>query len=265
MAYGTGSVGLTVENGIATVRFDNVARHNAVSLDMWRQLHARIDEIESSESIRAVLFEGAGSAAFVAGADLSEFEAKRRTLDDVAHYEAVSHDGLARVRALSKPTIAAIQGHCIGAGVAIAVSCDIRIAADTARFAIPAAKVGLGYAWTELKALIDVVGPAFAKDLLLTARTIGADEAVSRGLVSLCCPAEMLPMESRAMADRLAANAPLTMAAAKLVIAQLTRSDGAFDRTLCEAATARCHASEDYREGLAAFAEERRKPRFSGV
>jgi enoyl-CoA hydratase len=264
MTSAPGSVGLTVEDRIATVRFDNVPRHNAVSLEMWRQLHSRLTEIESTDSIRAVLFEGAGDAAFVAGADLSEFEAKRRTADDVAHYEALSHEALARVRSLSKPTIAAIQGHCIGAGVAIAVSCDLRIAADTARFAIPAARIGLGYAWTELKALIDVVGPAFVKDLLLTARTIGADEAERRGLIGMRCTKETLRAECHRIVHRLTSNAPLTMAATKLVIAQLTQPDRVFDGALCEEATASCYASDDYREGLAAFAQ-RRNPRFSGV
>lgn len=259
---GPGKVTLTVDGAIARITFDNVARHNAISLGMWEELDHHLRQIDKRTDLRVVVLQGAGSAAFVSGADISEFGQKRRSQTDVEHYEYVSRAALQGLRRLRHPSIAMIQGHCIGAGVAIAVSCDLRIASSAARFAIPAARIGLGYAWTELKALVDVVGPVTARELLITGRALSGEEAERRGLVNSQVPPSDLDREVKTYTDMIADNAPLTIHAAKTVVAQLTGVD-AIDIDLCEKVTNACFASRDYEEGLAAFAV-RRKPRFEG-
>lgn len=259
-----GRVTLTVDGAVGRIVFDNVARHNAVSIAMWEDLDRHLSHVETLAEVRVAILHGAGAAAFVAGADISEFGEKRRTEADVERYEQVSRSALHRLRALPQPTVAMIQGHCIGAGVAIAVSCDMRVASDAARFAVPAARIGLGYAWTELKALVDVVGPVTARELLITARSLSGEEAKRLGLVNACVSPSGLEPEVDALASAIAANAPLTIRAAKTVIAQLLSATGPVDVELCERVTNACFSSDDYREGLAAFAAKR-KPVFRGV
>lgn len=258
----TASVRLETSGPVARITFDNVAKHNAVSLGMWRQLDEHLRDVAARADARVALLLGAGPASFVSGADISEFGDQRRSAADVDRYEEVSRGALARLRALPQPTVAAIGGHCIGAGVAIAVSCDLRIASDNARLAIPAARIGLGYAWTELKALVDVAGAVTAKELLITGRSFTAEEARLRGLVNLVVARAELDCEAARTADTIARNAPLTIRAAKTVIAELTGT-APVDVALCERVTNACFASADYQRGLAAFAAGT-APAFAG-
>jgi enoyl-CoA hydratase/carnithine racemase len=181
----------------------------------------------------------------------------------VAVYEAAAESVFRGLRELPQPTVAVIRGHCVGGGVALALSCDIRLAAHDSRFAIPAARLGLGYGVDGTKRLVDVVGVPVAMDMLVSARTLVAPEALAVGLVNRVHPADRLAAEADDYVAAVAANAPLTIRAAKRVITELSEPGPTFDRDRSERLVADCNASADYAEGTAAFMAKRR-PRFSG-
>src|SRR5438067_11273290 len=170
------------------IRFNHPARHNALSVDMWEAIPVLLAQAEVDERVRLVVFSGAGEKAFVSGADITQFEDMRAARESVSRYEQMAENALMRIYRFSKPTLACIRGWCIGGGVNVAISCDLRIAADDSTFAIPAARLGLGYRYSALKNLVDLVGVGNAKDLFYTARRIGANEAKEIGLVSRVCP-----------------------------------------------------------------------------
>ena len=245
------------------IRFNNPARHNALSVDMWQAIPALLAQAEGDDGIRLVVFSGAGEKAFVSGADISQFEDMRAAREAVAHYEAMAEEALMSIYRCSKPTLAAIRGYCIGGGVNVAISCDIRIAADDAVFAIPAARLGLGYRYSALKNLVDLVGVGAAKDLFFTARRIDAAEAKSLGLVSRVAPVAELAALLAEYTAAMAANAPLTVHAGKAIIAEILKPSPDLDRALCQTLIRNCFESEDYAEGRRAFMEKR-KPVFKG-
>jgi len=181
----------------------------------------------------------------------------------IAAYDAVAQKATAALQEVGKPTIAMIRGWCVGGGVAVALSCDLRIAAEGASFAIPAAKLGLGYAFEGVRKLVDVVGPAFAREIFYTARPFSAGEAAAMGLVNRVVPAASLDATVREYAERIAANAPLTVASIKTLVAQALKDESRRDMDLCKAVVDRCFESADYVEGRRAFMEKR-KPKFSG-
>src|ERR1700726_1106005 len=150
--------------------FNTPARHNAVSLEMWQGLAQIMDDFEADDAVRVIVVSGAGGKAFVSGADISEFKEKRANEDAAAAYSKISEASRLRLQETLKPTTAMIRGYCIGGGLAPAISCDIRIAAEGSRFGIPAAKLGLGYAYDGIKKMIDLVGPAYAREIFYTAR-----------------------------------------------------------------------------------------------
>ena len=156
-----------------------------------------------------------------------------------------------------------IHGYCIGGGVGVALACDLRIAAEGARFGVPAAKLGLGYRWSGVKKLVDLVGPAFAKEIFYTARQFSAAEALAMGLVNRVLPEAELESYVRAYCATIAENAPLTLQAIKGVVQELGKPAGNFDAKRCDELVARCFASADYIEGRRAFMEKR-KPAFQG-
>ena len=251
------------EGAIGWMIFNNPGRRNAVSLDMWQAIPVILDEFERDPAVRVIVLRGAGEKAFVSGADISEFEKDRASPEAVARYDAIGTEATRRIEQSSKPTLAMIQGYCIGGGVGIALACDLRIAAAGARLGIPAARLGLGYRWAGVKKLVDLVGPAAAKEIFYTARHFDAAEALAMGLVNrTVAEAELLPFV-RSYCAMIAENAPLTLAAVKEVIAELARAPREFDRERCEAVVQRCFASEDYVEGRRAFMEKR-KPAFNG-
>jgi enoyl-CoA hydratase/carnithine racemase len=251
------------ENGVGWITFNNPARHNAVSLDMWQALPLVLDDYAKDTEIRVVILTGAGEKAFVAGADISQFKEKRSSPEGVKEYNAAADDASKALQSFPKPTIAMIRGYCIGGGTAIAVGCDIRIAADDARFGVPAGKLGLGYRFTGIKRLADVVGPAFAAEIFFTARQFSAQEALAMNLINRLVPAAELEKYTLDYAGTIAGNAPLTIAAVKRSILEYVKDPADRNLALCQKMVDACYASEDYKEGQTAFMEKR-KPVFKG-
>ena len=177
------------------------------------------------------------------------------------HYEEVAEKANHALKTCDKPVIAMIRGYCLGGGLGIAALCDLRIAADDARFSIPAAKMGLGYRASSMKSLVDLVGKAYALEIMLTARQFNAAEAKDMGLVNKVVPVAELERTTREYCDMMAANAPLTLRTAKRVIAEVLKTK--YDNATCEAWVKECFDSEDYKEGRRAFMEKR-KPVFKG-
>ncbi len=252
-----------VDGAIGWLVLDNPGRHNAMSVSMWEALPAQMDRLEADPDVRVVVLRGAGDAAFVSGADISEFGAARDTVEANDRYEALGATSMARISGCPKPTIAMLQGWCIGGGVAMALSCDLRIADTSLRFGIPAARLGIGYSWPGIRKLMDVVGAANAREIFLTARRYAADDALRMGFANRVVERGMLEAAVREECALIAANAPLTMASVKIAVDELSRVDAPADIARMEAATRRAIASRDFLEGRTAFMEKR-APRFTG-
>ena len=258
---GNGRIGLEHKGPVAWITIDNPAKRNAVSLAMWRQLDALLCDV--GEDTRCIVVRGAGDKAFVAGADISEFIEQRRSPENVAQYDEAADAAMARLHTMPQPTVAMISGYCIGGGVALSLCCDIRLADDSSQFAVPAARLGLGYSPTGLKQLLDVVSVPVATDIMVSARRYSAAEALAMGLVNRVYPQGALAHEVEDYAAAVARNAPLTVRAAKRTIKELARTNPAADLDLCHGLAAACFASQDYLEGVNAFMEKR-EPQFSG-
>jgi enoyl-CoA hydratase/carnithine racemase len=251
------------EGAIGWITFNNPARHNAVSLEMWQTVPRIMDYFEQDVAVRVIVLRGAGDKAFVAGADISQFEEVRASAEAVAEYERISGEAGQRIAESPKPTIAMIHGYCIGGGVGLAADCDLRIASEGARFGVPAARLGLGYGMAGVKRLMDLVGPANTKEIFFTARHFSAAEAQAMGFVNRVLPEPELEPYVRSYCDMIAANAPLTINALKRTVAELARSSPSADAELVERLVRACFDSEDYVEGRRAFMEKR-KPVFRG-
>jgi len=249
------------EGAIGWLVFNNPERRNAVSLEMWEAIPRVLADFESDADIRVVVLAGAGDKAFASGADISQFEKNRSSAEGVQRYEQLGDAAMSRLQSLDKPTIAVIRGYCLGGGLNIAALCDLRIAADDARFGIPAGKMGLGYRAGAMKTLVDLVGAAFAREIMLTARQFTAAEALHMGLVHRVVAVPQLEALVRDYCESIAANAPLTLRTAKRVIREVTKSE--YDAAACRAWVKECFDSEDYAEGRRAFMEKR-KPVFRG-
>ena len=251
------------EGSTLHIRFNNPARHNALSVDMWQAVPPLLQLARDDERVRLVVFSGAGDKAFVSGADISQFEDMRAAREAVRQYEVMAEEALMAIYHCAKPTLACIRGFCIGGGVNVAISCDLRIASDDSTFAIPAARLGLGYRLSALKNLVDLVGVGAAKDLFFTARRIAAGEARSIGLITRVCPAGELEALLKEYTEALAQNAPLTVHAGKRIMQEILKPDADLDRDLCQNLIRACFDSEDYAEGRRAFMDKR-KPQFRG-
>ncbi len=250
-------------DGVGRITFDNQGRRNALTYEMWCGIPIVLDDFAADDTVRVIVLAGAGGKAFSAGADISQFAKNRSSEDAVAVYnEAVAEATHALIGA-KKPLIAQINGFCIGGGLGVAMSCDLRIAASDSRFAIPAAKLGLGYKLDGLKILVDQVGPSAAKEIMFTARQFDADEAFAMGLVNRVVAPEEVGEYVDDYARTIAGNAPLTVLAAKTVIGEAIRDMAERDLELCQKVVDDCFASEDYKEGRQAFMEKR-KPDFKG-
>ena len=241
---------------------DNPSRLNAFTMAMWAALPRLIREAEEDPDVRVIVLTGAGEKAFSAGADISEFETGR-TAEKAAEYDALNNAAFEAVARCAKPTIAAIRGYCMGGGLELAVCCDLRVASDTAQFSVPAAKLGIGYNPRWIRPLLAVVSPARARELLYTGRRFNADEALAMGLVNSVHRSEALTEAATALASEIAANAPLSILAAKRAIDEFTLRPENPDIAALDRYVDACFQSEDYIEGRRAFMAKR-KPVFRG-
>lgn len=252
------------DGAIGWIIFNQPEKRNAVSQEMWQLMPGYIEELEKDAAIRVVVLRGAGEKAFVAGADISQFKDRRRNMADEEEYSRISGRGQESLTQLSKPLMAMIHGFCIGGGVGIALACDMRIAADDARFGVPAARLGLGYHYKGMEKLLQLVGPAYTKEIFFTARTdFSAQDALRMGLINQVVPRAELETFVRHYAALIAQNAPLTLRSAKTNVNHLLRPPEQRDLALLEKLIADCFNSQDYQEGVRAFSEKRR-PQFQG-
>jgi enoyl-CoA hydratase/carnithine racemase len=248
---------------VGWLTFNNPARRNAVSIDMWEAIPKALDRFEEDPQIRVIVLKGEGDKAFVSGADVSQYEKERSSAEGIRYYDEIAGRVVERLQSCDKVVIAMIRGYCLGAGVNIALCCDLRLAAQDARFGIPAAKLGLGYRAPALKNLIDTVGPAYAREVLLTGRQFSAEEAMTMGLVHRVVPVAELEALVLEYCTTISENAPLTIRASKRIIRELLKASPAFDAQACAALVKQCFDSQDYIEGRRAFMEKR-KPVFQG-
>jgi enoyl-CoA hydratase/carnithine racemase len=260
---GTSKIIARKEDGIGWLIFNQPEKHNAVSYSMWVAIPKVIADFEADSSVRVIIMTGAGDKAFVSGADISEFEEKRGSEEAVKTYNAAGDLASEAISNATKPTIAMIRGLCVGGGVALALNADIRICGTNSYFAVPAARLGLGYRYSGLKRLVDVVGPSFAKEIFFTADRFSAEDARVMGLVNRVVPPEAVEAATRAMAARIVENAPLTIKAAKAAANAAVRDRADRDLAAIDRMVAECFASADYIEGRRAFMEKR-KPHFQG-
>jgi enoyl-CoA hydratase len=251
------------EGGVGTLIFNNPERHNAVSLEMWEAASGILADFAADKAIRVVVLTGAGGKAFVSGADISKFESERSSKDEVERYNVAVDKANTAVYEFPKPTIAMIRGYCIGGGVGLALCCDLRICSDNSKFGVPAAKLGLGYGFTGIKKLVDVVGPSFAKEIFFTARQFTAAEALAMGLVNRVLPQEELEKYVKDYAETISGNAPLTVNSVKYIVGEVVKPESKRNTQKCSELVAQCFASSDYIEGRKAFMEKR-KPAFTG-
>src|SRR6516165_2782628 len=246
------------EAGVGFVIFNNPERHNAVSLEMWEATTGALAKFAEDDEVRVVVLTGAGGKAFVSGADISKFASERASLEATRAYDVKTAAAFNSIYEFPKPTIAMIHGYCFGGGVGLASCCDLRICSDNSKFAVPAAKLGLGYAYAGLKRLVDIVGASFAKEIFYTARQFDAQEAYAMGLVNRVVPQAELEAYVNSITDMICTNAPLTIKAAKFAIGEILKDESKRDVSSIDKMVEACFASGDYVEGRTAFMEKRK-------
>ncbi len=254
---------VTRDGHLGWLRIDNPKRLNAMSFSMWGELLAGVEELGADSDVRVIILAGHGGRAFCAGGDISEFDSLRSDADSKGSYDFAGAASMKALREVSKPTIALIEGYCLGGGMGLALQCDLRFASETAMLGIPAAKRGLAYDFSGVKQLVDLVGPANAKDILYTARRIDGREAQAMGLVNKAVPDKDIEPFVRDVATTIAGNAPLSIQASKIMVEMANMDPADRDMARCTAAEAACLESEDYGEATRSFMEKR-PSRFTG-
>jgi enoyl-CoA hydratase/carnithine racemase len=251
------------QDNIATVVFNRPKVRNAISLAMWTEIPDIVDRLIRDDSVRAIVFRGAGNDAFASGADISEFQQNRRDAATAMAYNKTVESACAAVRLCPKPTIAMVYGFCMGGAMAIAMSCDLRFAAEGSRYGIPAAKLSIMYETDAVQQLVDLVGPAYAKDILFSARTVAADEAFRIGLIERLLAVSELEKYTYDYLRTVAANAPLSVRGSKMQLNAIFEGMTDEHRAKMRALRNQSFETEDYKEGTRAFLEKR-PPRFQG-
>ncbi len=251
------------KDAIATVIFNRPKMRNAISLAMWREIARVTEGLGKEPGVRAVVYRGVGTEAFASGADISEFKEVRKDVATAQAYNKETEAAYLAIRQCPKPTVAMIFGFCMGGGVAIAMACDLRFAAEGAKFGIPAARLGIIYGLGSVRQLVDLVGPANAKDILFSARTFEAREALAIGFINRLLPEAELEPYTYDYLKKVAANAPLSVRGAKVIIEAILKDGGVSQRERIRRLSLQAFESEDYKEGTRAFLEKR-SPRFEG-
>jgi enoyl-CoA hydratase/carnithine racemase len=253
-----------VEDGVGWMTFNNPDRLNAMKLEMSRATVTILEAFEASDQVRVVIMRGAGDKAFVSGADISEFAEHRSSPESRAHFDEWAAASARAFASLSKPLIAMIRGYCIGGGLATALQADLRVCSDDSQFAVPAARLGLGYGFEGIKKLTHIVGPTMAAEIMLTARRFTAAEAHHMGLVNRVVPSGALESTVADLAETIAGNAPLTVRAAKAAVRETFKDPERRDPDRMAALVEACFRSSDYAEGRQAFMQKR-TPNFTGT
>jgi enoyl-CoA hydratase len=248
---------------IGTMTFNNPERHNAVSFEMWERVGHILEDFRADPEIRVVVLTGAGGKAFVSGADISKFGDERGTLEAQNTYNATTERIYAAVATFPKPTIAMIRGYCIGGGLGLAIACDMRFATEGSKFALPAAKLGIGYGYLGIERFVATIGPSQTKDIFFSARQLDAAEALQIGLINRVIADADLEAVTTRYAETVAGNAPLTVSAAKHITTEILKPESARDIASCKRVVEACFTSADFIEGRTAFMEKR-KPQFKG-
>lgn len=246
-----------VTDGVGWMTFNNPERRNAMKMEMNEAIVDILGAFGADPEVRVVVMQGAGDKAFVSGADISEFETHRSTPEGREHFDAVAAAAGRAFAEFDKPLIAKIRGFCMGGGLATALSADIRITADDGQFAIPAARLGLGYAFPGIQKLTGLVGPAMVNEIMMSARRFSAEEAAAMGLVNRVVPIAELDAAVDELSSQIAANAPLTVKAAKAAVQEAVKDPDRRDLERVNAMVETCFQSEDYIEGRQAFMEKR--------
>lgn len=256
---------LTVEKrgAVGWIVFDQPEKKNAINGAMWRGIPEAMARFDADSEIRCVAFRGAGTEAFAAGADISEFEKIRAGRGAVSEYDGLLDRVLHSIQDSRKPSVALIHGFCMGGGLEVALACDLRYCGTSAQFGIPAAKLGIAYNVEGHKRLLETVGHARAREIMFLGRRYGAAEALAMGLVHRVLPDGELAVFVDGVIATLLENAPLSIANSKTILEEYAKASGAADHERMAAAIERCAKSEDYQEGRRAFMEKR-KPRFRG-
>lgn len=253
-----------IEGRVGIMTFNNPEKHNAVSFEMWEVAERILDGFINNPEVRVIVLTGAGGKAFVSGADISKFESERASEEAVAKYNALVDKVYTQIYQMKKPTIAMIRGYCIGGGLNLAICCDMRFATESSKFALPAAKLGLGYGYNGLRRYIETIGAPATKEIFFTARQFTAAEAYRWTMINEIIPDADLETHVMGVANMIADNAPLTIATIKASTVEILKNDADQDIAKCDAMVAACFASADYKEGRKAFAEKR-KPQFTGA
>jgi enoyl-CoA hydratase/carnithine racemase len=248
---------------VGWIVFDQPQKRNAINGAMWRGIPPAMAKFEADPQVRCVAFRGAGTEAFAAGADISEFEKIRSQRAAVSDYDGLLDRVLHSIQDSLKPSVAMIHGYCLGGGLEIALACDLRYSGTSGQFGIPAAKLGLAYNVEGHKRLLETVGHARAREIMFLGRRYDAAQALAMGLLHEVHPDAELEAFVGGIIGMLCDNAPLSIANSKTIIEEYVKSSGKPDAKRMAAAIAACGKSSDYQEGRRAFMEKR-KPRFQG-